>query len=114
MSAVTPADKTTVDVSIVLISHETCAATLSCLSALPAAIGGITAEIIVVDNASSDGSADAIARHETTPWLISCGVDHGFRKAAVLGATMAMGRYVLVLRSDAIPKAGAVARQSTG
>jgi GT2 family glycosyltransferase len=34
-----------------------------CLSALPAALDGVDAEVVVVDNASSDGSADIAERH---------------------------------------------------
>lgn len=96
-------DKTPVDVSIVLVSRNTRAATMACLEALPAASEGLDTEVIAVDNGSTDGSGEEMSSHALAPWLISCGLDHGFRKAAVLGATMAIGKYLLVMRSDIVP-----------
>ena len=54
---------TTADVRVGIVSWNTAALLDRCLSALPAALGGLRAEVIVVDNASADGTAAAVRRH---------------------------------------------------
>jgi GT2 family glycosyltransferase len=50
-----------VDVRVGIVSWNTAGWLERCLSALPEALGGLDAEVVVVDNASSDGSADRAA-----------------------------------------------------
>ena len=49
------------DVRVGIVSWNTAEWLDRCLSALPAALGELEAEVVVVDNASSDGSADRAA-----------------------------------------------------
>ena len=49
------------DVRVGIVSWETAELLERCLDALPGALGSLTAEVVVVDNASRDGSVD-IAR----------------------------------------------------
>jgi len=51
------------DVRVGIVSWNTAALLDRCLAALPAALRGLAAEVVVVDNASNDGSADLAARH---------------------------------------------------
>jgi GT2 family glycosyltransferase len=51
------------DVRVGIVSWNTAALLERCLQSLPAALGGLDAEVVVVDNASSDGSADVAACH---------------------------------------------------
>jgi GT2 family glycosyltransferase len=51
------------DVRVGIVSWNTAALLDRCLAALPAALGSLDAEIVVVDNASDDGSADRAAEH---------------------------------------------------
>ncbi|MEY2565789.1 MAG: hypothetical protein QOE35_318 [Actinomycetota bacterium] len=55
-----------VDVRIGIVSWNTAELLGRCLDALPAAFEGLDVEVVVVDNASSDGSADEAAAR---PWV---------------------------------------------
>lgn len=49
----------TVDLAVVIVNYETGDWLARCLASIEAARGDITADVIVIDNASRDGSADA-------------------------------------------------------
>ena len=66
---------------------------------------GITAEVLVVDNASSDGSAEMVEREfsgSSTPVrVLRSSVNLGFGPANNLAIEEAQGRYLVLLNSDA-------------
>jgi N-acetylglucosaminyl-diphospho-decaprenol L-rhamnosyltransferase len=66
-------------------------------------------ETLVVDNASSDGSASMV--RERFPWvrLVENDENLGFARANNQGIELAQGRYVLLLNSDTVLRAGALA-----
>ncbi|MDQ1359404.1 MAG: hypothetical protein QOG44_3777, partial [Acidimicrobiaceae bacterium] len=53
------------EVRVGIVSWNTAALLDRCLDALPAALGDMSAEVVVVDNASSDGSAERAAAHDS-------------------------------------------------
>ncbi|MDL2343604.1 glycosyltransferase family 2 protein [Deinococcus sp. MIMF12] len=57
-------------------------------------------EVVVVDNASSDGSADRIAQDAPEVTLIRSGVNRGFAGGCNLGAQFARSPYLLFLNPD--------------
>ena len=59
-----------IDVSILIVSYNTRALTLAALDSIVAETKDVSYEIIVVDNASTDGSAAAITAHPAKPKLI--------------------------------------------
>ena len=67
-------------------------------------------EVIVVDNASSDGSADAVAEEFPQVRLIRSAENLGFGKANNLGFQYAAGRFVLLLNPDVVLEPGCVDR----
>lgn len=91
-----------IDVSILVVSFNTRELTLASLRSALAETTAIDSEIIVVDNASSDGSAAAIASDFPGVRLIASGENIGFAAANNLAARHARGRYLLLLNPDTI------------
>ncbi len=67
-------------------------------------------ETIVVDNASTDGSAEAIAEEFPEMDLLAETANHGFAGANNLAARRARGEYLLLLNPDTVVLNGAVDR----
>jgi GT2 family glycosyltransferase len=88
-------------VSILVISYNTREMTLACLRSI-AAETTVPHEVIVIDNASPDGSAAAIAAEFPSYRLIASGENHGFAKANNIAAAMARSRYLLLLNPDTV------------
>jgi hypothetical protein len=97
----------TPDVSVVVVSYETRDDLRACLASL-AAHGGPGVETIVVDNASTDGSADLVAREFPAVRLLRSARNDGFGAACNRGASVAGAPYLLFLNSDAQVTAGAI------
>jgi len=99
-----------IDVSIVIVSWNTKALVLECLSSLPAAVGTRLAyEVLLVDNASSDDTVAAVGAGHHHVMVIANQVNRGFAAANNQAIRIAGGRYVLLLNSDTIPEAGSIA-----
>jgi len=105
-----------IDLSIVIVSYETREITLACLAAIDREVRGrrdagrIETETILVDNASGDGTAEAVAsRH---PWvtLIALAANVGFARGCNAGLRAAAGRYAVLLNSDTLVRRGALER----
>lgn len=97
-----------VEVSILIVSYNTRAMTLAALDSLAAETHDVAYEVIVVDNASTDGSPEAIAAHPLKPHLIALDENIGFARANNLAAEHARGYYILLLNSDTVVVDGAV------
>jgi len=98
----------TPDVSVLIISYNTKDLTIACLESLYAETALARFEVIVVDNASSDGSARAIGERFPDVRLVEPGANLGFAKANNLAAKSARGRYLLLLNPDTVVLQGAV------
>ena len=59
-------------------------------------------EIILVDNASTDGSADDVAQQFPTVRLIRSETNLGFSRGCNLGAQAATGKYLAFLNPDTV------------
>jgi len=97
-------------VSVILVSFNTRELTLATIDSLYASIvdPGFGIEVIVVDNASHDGSADAVAERFPEVGLIRSRENLGFGRGNNLGARNAKGRALLLLNTDTIVRRGAV------
>lgn len=93
---------TPVDVSILIVSYNTRELTLAAIDSVVRETRRVSYEIIVVDNGSGDGSAEAIAAHASKPRLIALHDNIGFARANNLAAETARGRYVLLLNPDTV------------
>lgn len=88
--------------SIIVVSYNTKAMTLACLDSIAAQTRDVDHEIIVVDNASTDGSPEAIADHPSRPRLIASRENLGFARANNLAALQAEGELLLLLNPDTV------------
>jgi len=98
-----------IDVSIVVVSWNTCALLKDLLLRLQRITQeGVypSTELIVVDNGSSDGSAEMVASRYPAVRLEENTENIGFAAACNLGAKMALGRTILFLNPDTQPAAG--------
>lgn len=96
------------DVSVVVVSFNTKQLLRDCLQTLKARAGDVTLEIIVVDNASRDGSAAMVEDEFPEARLIRSDRNLGFAGANNRGFALARGRYVVLLNSDAFVEEGAL------
>lgn len=96
------------DLSIIVVSYNTRELTLACLRSVFEQTRDVSFEVIVVDNASADGSAEAIAAAFPRATLLAEGKNHGFAGANNIGAARASGEYILLLNPDTVVLEGAV------
>lgn len=95
-------DGPAVVLSIIIVSYNTCRLTRDCLDSVLRERPCVPHEVVVVDNASSDGSASMIADHPLQPRLIASPENLGFARANNLAAREARGRYLLLLNPDTV------------
>jgi GT2 family glycosyltransferase len=88
--------------SILIVSYNTREITLACIESVYRETLDTTFELIVVDNASADGSADAIAAAFPQVRLVRSAENLGFARANNLAAEAAAGRYLLLLNPDVV------------
>lgn len=95
-------------VRVGIVSWNTAELLDACLGALPAALDGVDADVVVVDNASADGSADVAARHTGVTVVRNAGND-GYAKAMndALGASEA--DVLIALNPDTVAPPGSLA-----
>jgi N-acetylglucosaminyl-diphospho-decaprenol L-rhamnosyltransferase len=88
-------------VSIVVVSYRTKDLTLTALRTVFEQTEPGTFELLVVDNASDDGSADAIEEEFGERLTLICSEENlGFARANNLAAELARGEYLLLLNPD--------------
>jgi GT2 family glycosyltransferase len=101
--------------TVIVVSYNTRALTLKCLETLHAATRATPFETIVWDNASTDGSAEAIAAAfppERFPALrlVACPDNLGFACANNRASALARGDWLLLLNPDTEVHDGAIDR----
>jgi N-acetylglucosaminyl-diphospho-decaprenol L-rhamnosyltransferase len=93
--------------SIVVPTRNTRALTLACLESLRNA--GADPEVVVVDEASADGTADEVRSRHPEVVVIENASAQGFSAAANVGLRAATGDLLLLLNSDTEVRAGGLA-----
>ena len=99
------------DLSIIVVSYSTRQLLDDCLRSLYAAAappGGM--EVIVVDNASADGSPEMVRQRYPQARLIVSDENRGYSAANNLGSAAATGDTLLFLNSDTVVAADALVR----
>ncbi|MDR7415117.1 MAG: glycosyltransferase family 2 protein [Armatimonadota bacterium] len=99
-----------VDVSVVVVNHNTRELLHGCLTSVleDARRSGLKVEVIVVDNASTDGSPEWVAQHFPDVLLLRTQQNLGYSAGNNLGIRRSRGRNVLLLNSDTVLRPGAL------
>jgi GT2 family glycosyltransferase len=89
-----------VDVSVVIVTYNSRAVIDTCLASMKEHTRDVSFEAIVVDNASSDGTAAHV--REVHPWarVIERATNGGLSAAVNDGVAASSGRYVMALNPD--------------
>lgn len=96
-------------VSIIVVSYNTWEMTVECLRSVQSQTS-VPYELIVIDNASPDGSAHLIADQFPDIQLLAETSNHGFARANNLAINRASGEYLLLLNPDTVVLDNAVDR----
>jgi hypothetical protein len=99
-----------VDVSIIIVTYNSSQPLRPCLESIRRQQFAGKCEVIVVDNASRDGTPDIV--HREFPWVrvVAGNVNVGYSKGVNIGIHRATGRYFLVLNPDTVVRPGSVQR----
>jgi GT2 family glycosyltransferase len=90
------------DLSIIIVNWNTQDILRDCLRSIYEQGGEIDLEVIVIDNASTDGSVEMVKKDFPQVTLIENSQNRGFAAANNQGIAVARGRYVLLLNSDTV------------
>jgi hypothetical protein len=92
--------------SIIIVNFNGKDLTLNCLESIYSRLESIDFEVIVVDNASHDGSLEAISSEFPEVITIKNASNLGFSKANNEGIKIAKGDYILLLNNDTLLEGG--------
>lgn len=96
------------DLSICIVNWNTRELLRQCLHSLPAAVGSLVAEVIVVDNASADGSAQMVREEFPGVQLIANRENRFYAAANNQALRAARGSCCLLLNSDIVAPPGSL------
>jgi GT2 family glycosyltransferase len=88
------------DLSVVIVSWNTCSYLEKCLVALRNNSAGLGVQVVVVDNASTDGSAGLVRERFPEVLLLQASCNLGFARANNLGEKHAASDVLLFLNPD--------------
>jgi len=94
--------------SIVIVTYNSEAHVDDCLRSLVESPSHVDREIVVVDNASSDGTAAGIRARWSGVRVIDAGANLGFARANNLGIQQSFGPLILLLNPDTVVPVGAI------
>jgi len=92
-----------IDISIVIINYNTKELTKACIQSIYDKTGQVSFEVIVIDNASTDGSANSLSAlcHKNYHYIYNR-TNTGFSRANNLASKTARGRYLFFMNSDMV------------
>lgn len=88
--------------SIVIVNYNVKYFVEQCLIAVEKAVKNISAEVVVVDNASSDNSVEYLQKKFNWVKFIASKENLGFSKGNNIGIAEAKGQYILLLNPDTV------------
>jgi GT2 family glycosyltransferase len=90
------------DVAVLIVSYNTERELVRCLESLRAQRRSVTQQVVVVDNASSDGSVAAVRERFGEVELVASPENLGFARGVNLAATRADADFLLLLNPDTV------------
>ncbi len=90
------------DLSIIIVNYNVKEFLQNLLDSIYRASRDISAEIIIIDNASDDGSVEMVKEKYPAVILIENSENTGFAKANNMGLKIARGKYLLLLNPDTL------------
>lgn len=94
------------DLSVIIVNFNTREITREAVASVLACAGTLRIEVIVVDNASTDGSVAALREAFPQVTVIDAGYNGGYAWGNNQGISCARGRYILVLNPDSLMHPG--------
>lgn len=91
-----------IDVSVIIVSYNSFQLLNECLSSLFKFCTGTSNEVIVVDNASTEGNVESVINNYGKVEIIRNNKNLGFAAANNIGLKYAHGKYTLFLNNDTI------------
>ena len=88
--------------SVIILNYNVRYFLEQCILSVQKALEGIDGEIIVVDNASSDGSCEMMKNKFPHIKLIENAINLGFPKGNNIGVAQAKGEYICILNPDTV------------
>lgn len=96
-------------VSVIIVTYNSADCIQQCLASLPAAMADLTFEVVVVDNGSTDGTADLVEQLPNPPVLVRSS-NVGYAAGINAGVAVTRGECFLILNPDTECEPGAVPR----
>jgi N-acetylglucosaminyl-diphospho-decaprenol L-rhamnosyltransferase len=90
------------DVSILIVAYECRDELRECLRSIERARGGVDVEVVVTDNASTDGTVELLRTEFPDVRLVALPVNVGFARGVNRAAEIATGDYLLLLNPDTV------------
>lgn len=103
-----PGESYLYELSVVIVSYNTRDLTRECLQYACREAQGISTEILLVDNNSSDGSQVMVETEFPQVKLLRSSVNLGFGAANNLALEVVQGRYIVLLNTDAFLSPGSL------
>lgn len=106
--------------AVVIVTYNSAPVIGALLDSLPAALGGLPAEVVVVDNGSADGTADLVAARGDCRVIRSAnvgyaaGINRGVREASRADAILVLNPDVRLSPGSVLPLSGALEQPRTG
>lgn len=97
-----------IELSIIVVSYNVSELLTACLISIQKTCGIVDYEIIVTDNASSDGSVSTVKKEFPSVRLVENHENLGFARANNQAFEICTGKYVLLLNPDTIVGPGSI------
>jgi len=96
------------DLSVCIVNWNTRPDLEQAIASILADASGVQVEVVVVDNASSDGSGELVRARFPAVTLVESGSNLGFARGYNLAAGRTVGRHILMLNPDTEVRPGAL------